>query len=264
MPDAFAAPRRSALALLTLGLVGLLVISCGGGGGGGPSVTAPTVSSTLPPDGATNVAVDSAITITFSKAMNRSASEAAFSATPAIDCDFAWNAASTVLTCAPTADLATDTTYTVTVATSAVDAGGTPLAAPVSFAFSTGDEVTTDVPSVVATDPSDGASDVSIGTTINVTFSTQMDVATVQAAFSSQPPVACGFAWDASETTLTCTPNAELAPATAYTVTIAASASSALGTALDAAFTLEFTTGADVQAVCVFGTSTFGGCRFGP
>lgn len=119
-------------------------------------------------------------------------------------------------------------------------------------------------PTITATNPAADATGVPVTATIAITFSQAMNEASVQTAFSSAPAIACGFGWNAASTVMTCTPAAELAPSTAYEVTVAASAASAAGRPLGTAFSLEFTTGAAVTETCVFGTSQFGACRFGP
>ena len=263
MTATFAASRRAARVGLSLIALGLLVAGCGGGGGG-PPATAPTVSATIPVGGAESVALGTSISITFSRAMDESATQGAFSADPAVACAFSWNAASTTLTCAPDEDLQPDTSYTITIGTAARDAGGTALANAFSFSFSTADQPAPEAPSVTGTDPSDGGVDVSIGTPISVTFSEPMNPQASEAAFSSQPPITCTFGWDATDTTLTCTPESELTPETTYTLTIAASASGADGTPLGAPHEFSFTTAPEVTQLCVFGTARFGACRLGP
>lgn len=119
-------------------------------------------------------------------------------------------------------------------------------------------------PTVTATTPADGATAVAITTDISVTFSQAMTPGTTQAAFSTTPATGCAFSWNPAGTTLTCEPTSELATTTAYTVAIATSATSTGGTPLASAFDFSFTTGAAVSDTCVFGTSLFGACRFGP
>jgi len=119
-------------------------------------------------------------------------------------------------------------------------------------------------PTVTATNPADGATDVAITTNLSVTFSTAMNPTTTQAAFSTTPATTCAFSWNPAGTTLTCDPTNDLTPSTAYTVTIATTATNAGGTPLANAFGFGFTTGAAVSNTCVFGTSLFGACRFGP
>jgi len=261
MADSFPASRWAVRGWLGFVVVGLVAAGCGGGG---PAATAPTVSATLPADGAVTVALDSAISVTFSTAMDTSATESAFSADRAVTCAFSWNAASTTLTCAPADDLDPDSSYTITIGTAAKDAGGTALANAFTFSFSTADQVTPDAPSITATNPSDGDVDVSIATTISVTFSTAMDTSAAESAFAADPAVTCAFSWNAASTTLTCTPDSELTPETTYTISIAVSASDADGTPLGAPHAFGFTTAPAVLELCVLGTARFGACRLGP
>lgn len=110
----------------------------GDGGGGGSDTTPPTVVSTVPADGATEIALNSNISIEFSEAMDTAATEAAISANPAITCDFSWNDAKTLLTCNPNGNLTASETYTVTLGTGAKDAAGNALASELNFSFTTG------------------------------------------------------------------------------------------------------------------------------
>jgi hypothetical protein len=116
--------------------ISLVAAGCGRAGGGGAS--APTVVATVPANGATGVATTSAVTVTFSTAMNPATTQTAFSVDPVTDCTFSWNAAGTALTCTPTSDLAANTAHVITLATTATSAGGTPIAAASTFAFTTG------------------------------------------------------------------------------------------------------------------------------
>ncbi len=119
-------------------------------------------------------------------------------------------------------------------------------------------------PTVMATHPANGAANVPVTAHASVTFSQAMDPTTTQAAFSATPWLACTFRWNPAGTALTCQPTSDLAPATAYTVTVAATATNASGAPLASAFTFGFTTGADASETCVLGTSLFGSCRLGP
>jgi hypothetical protein len=105
----------------------------GTGGATGPSVTA-----TSPADGATGVGRNANINVSFSKVMDRAATQAAFAVSPAVACDFTWNASSDRLTCAPRADLDADQLYSVTIGAGATDDAGNAITAPVTFAFTTG------------------------------------------------------------------------------------------------------------------------------
>lgn len=120
-------------------------------------------------------------------------------------------------------------------------------------------------PTVTATDPADGETGVAPGSDITVTFSEAMNRSDAQNAFSASPAVACSFTWNAADTEMTCDPDADLNAGTSYTVTIAASATSATGDALDGGHDVTFdvaTPGA--LPTCEFGTHAFGACAFGP
>ena len=113
--------------------------------------TAPTVLSTTPTDGATGVAADATITIAFSEAMDRASVEAAWQSDdlPASAVDFAWNAGDDTLVVTPHAplELAEGTgvdpsvvvarVYHVSLAATATDAAGNPLANAAAFGFAT-------------------------------------------------------------------------------------------------------------------------------
>jgi hypothetical protein len=100
--------------------------------------TPPIVVTTTPPNGATDVPLNGSLSVTFSSPMQRPATEAAWSAAPAIPCSFSWNFISTVMTCTPTSDLTQDTSHTVTLGTGATDTSGLAMASPFTFSFATG------------------------------------------------------------------------------------------------------------------------------
>lgn len=99
----------------------------------------PSVTATHPQDGDTGVAINPTIRATFSKAMDQSASEAAFSAHPNINCNYSWNPISTVMSCNPIENLNADTRYTVTIDATAKDTAGIGLEQPYTFSFTTSD-----------------------------------------------------------------------------------------------------------------------------
>ena len=120
-------------------------------------------------------------------------------------------------------------------------------------------------PTVTATDPADGATGVALGSDITVTFSEAMNRPDAQAAFSASPAVTCSFTWNASDTEMTCDPDADLNAGASYTVTIAASATSATGEALGGAHEVTFDVATpSALPTCEFGTHAFGACAFGP
>jgi len=85
----------------------------------------PMVISTRPIHDATGVDRTTSICVTFSKAMDRSQTEAAFRITPATDGTFSWRG--NTLCFMPTASLVPHTAYEVTLAATATDRSGVPL-----------------------------------------------------------------------------------------------------------------------------------------
>jgi hypothetical protein len=112
----------------------------GGGGGGAPDTTAPAVSSTIPADTATGVAINQNITATFSEAMDPATiTSTTFTvmqgATPVPG---VVTYVGTVATFNPTNDLAANTVVTVTITTGVTDLVGNALAANKTWNFTTG------------------------------------------------------------------------------------------------------------------------------
>ncbi len=159
-------------------LLSALLAGCGGGGGGvggvaagstvvpgtagtsGAAATNPTVGSSSPANGATNVPIGTnsttnvvtgtALTANFSEAMN----PATINSSPAgtlstftlaetatganVPGTVAMNGANTTATFTPTALLMPNTGYTATISTAAMNAGGTAMPNPISWSFTTG------------------------------------------------------------------------------------------------------------------------------
>jgi hypothetical protein len=100
-------------------------------------------------------------------------------------------------------------------------------------------------PSVISYTP--GGSSVSIDSSVTVGFSEAMNQSSVQSAFSISPSVAGNFSW--SGNTLTFDPSSSLQFNTIYTVTVAAAAKDAGGTAMADAYSWQFTTVASTNAL---------------
>jgi uncharacterized repeat protein (TIGR01451 family) len=130
---------------------------------------APEIEDTVPVRGAVGVAVDAAVVITFSEAIEAGAFDYAVSPDPG-GWSASWDSGGS------TAALAHDpfayrTTYTVTV-TSANDLAGNPLVdAPLGWDFTTLDVGDITPPDVLATDPASGAVGVAVDAAVVITFS---------------------------------------------------------------------------------------------
>jgi fibronectin type 3 domain-containing protein len=105
-----------------------------------PDTVPPTVTGSLPLDGASDVSLTSTAVITFSEIMDVSATEAAFhlsNATSNLAGTTSWNANNTALTFQPDSGLAYDTTYTMSVGPGALDVAGNALQSSWSAIFTT-------------------------------------------------------------------------------------------------------------------------------
>ncbi|MHC1681165.1 MAG: Ig-like domain-containing protein [Methanomassiliicoccales archaeon] len=211
-----------------------------------PDTTAPTVVTVDPSNGALDVSIGTTVQVTFSEAMDTTSVESAFSLVGigSVTGTFAWSVGDTVMTFTPSSALSYNTEYTVTIGTGAKDLAGNGLAAAFTSSFVIEDEPDTTAPTVVTVDPSNGALDVSIGTTVQVTFSEAMDTTSVESAFSlvGIGSVTGTFAWSVGDTVMTFTPSSALSYNTEYTVTIGTGAKDLAGNGLAAAFTSLFIT----------------------
>jgi hypothetical protein len=103
-------------------------------------------------------------------------------------------------------------------------------------------------PTVSATEPQDGATDVPVDAAIQITFGKSMNTESVEQAFSLAPasnpetPVDGAYAWDALNAELTFTPDALLDSQTTYTVTVGTAAADSSGNHLAQAVSFSFAT----------------------
>lgn len=110
----------------------LLLMSCKS-----PDAVAPTVSQTLPPDGATGIFRNVGITVYFSEAMDETRTAAALTISPDVAGTKSWFAGRN-LTFTPAAAFDSFAHYTVTVGSGARDLAGNALEDPLTFSFTTG------------------------------------------------------------------------------------------------------------------------------
>ena len=226
--------------------------------------TAPTVTAVVPAAGATGVALNSTVRVTFSEPMDAttittttiSLRNTATSAlvTAVVTYDSPTNTA--ILT--PGAPLSPNTNYTVTASTGAKDLSGNGLASNFTSSFTTLNPDNT-APTVIAVSPLNGATNVPTSTTVQVTFSEAMDQATITSTTVSlkntvtSAVVTATLAYDVGTNRVTLTPSGPLSNATGYTLTVLSGATGVkdlAGNALAATFTASFTTAAvtDVTA----------------
>ncbi|MHB8618927.1 MAG: signal peptidase I, partial [Chloroflexota bacterium] len=219
------------------------------------SSTGPVVLSTSPANGATGAALNTAVTVNFSEAIQASSvtngSTFCLYATGAGCASFVpgtitWGSApaGSVLTFAPTASLTAFTSYTIFLASSVSDAGGLTLPGSYSASFTTVNVTDTTPPTVVSTVPAYGESKANPDGTLSITFSKAMNQGATEVAFClylnsgggggrhgggsgtcASNAVAGTFSW--SGNTMVFTPSSPLTASTAYAFTIQANGSAA-------------------------------------
>jgi len=194
------------------------------------------VVSHVPGVDATDVLTTTSITINFSEPVVPSSAQGNFSISPSVAGGFTWpNASAMAFT--PTAPLAYLTKYTVTI-NDAMNLQGKNMTAKYSWNFTT---VSDTRPRVNTVSPLANAVNVSLITTIQITFSEAMDDFYTQARFSISPSVVGTFTWSSSFNRITFTPTSPLAYNTNYTVTIS-DARDQQGENMTAPYSWNFTT----------------------
>jgi Big-like domain-containing protein len=226
--------------LLLLGCVG-----CGSSGGGSlqPDPKAElSLEATDPKDGAEDVPRNGRVWVRFSDQVSEESVKLRLQ--PEADLTFRYSESSgRDFTYEVTDSLARLTEYHLRV--EAVSLGGAALDPPFEISFTTGIEPRPDSeqPPAVYVSPADGAAGVSLAPTLSFSFSKPMARKSVEDALHFEPAASCGaLTWTNDATKLDCVVTEALPPATSFTVTLDASASSEDGVPLDEPFTSTFVT----------------------
>jgi hypothetical protein len=232
--------------------------------------TPPAVTGVTPAGGATGINAASAVTATFSEAID--------AATITPDTFVLRNPANAVVaamvsysvahsaTLTPSAALAGKTTYTATITGGSAgvkDLAGNPLANTVVWSFTTAD---TTPPTVASVTPANGASGIGTANVVTATFSEAINAATLTTStFVLRNPanvvVAATVSYNTSTRVGTLTPSAALAASTTYSARIAGGGSGVkdtAGNALASDVVWSFTTAGTAAAV---GLTTIGSSR---
>ena len=224
-------------------------------------VTAPTVTSTLPVDGAMGVDIHTSVTATFSTSMNPVTINALTftlnQGTTLIPGVVTLDGASNTATFAPSASLNTGMLYTATITTGAQDSGGIALAANYTWTFTTNSTATP--PAVVSTTPLNLATNVSINEYPTATFNHAMNPATINSLTftlnQGATPISGTVTLDGTTNTATFAPAALLGLGLLYTGTITTGAQDLGGLALASNYNWSFTTGACSQGPVALGSA---------
>jgi N-acetylmuramoyl-L-alanine amidase len=157
------------------------------------STTPPVVMSTTPAEGEENFRITDPLVFTFSRPMDRTSVEAAFSIDPSVDGVFDWNEADTRLVFEPDT-LLPQTAYAVTIAGTAEGAFEDPFDGDgdgmggdaFTLTFTTGFPDTVP-PRLVGAFPSFGASGVELRPVVTATFSERINPATLDGRVRLEP-----------------------------------------------------------------------------
>ncbi|MDP9054263.1 MAG: Ig-like domain-containing protein [Acidobacteriota bacterium] len=242
----------STLSGRALAMGGAVTVDTGGGSSATVPVapTAPTVTSTVPANGATGVVATSKLTATFSTAMNPGTiNGSTFTLAQAgAPVSGVVTYVGTTATFTPTSALIPSTLYTATVTTGATDTAGNALAANYVWTFTTGAASPTP-PAVISTTPPSGATGVAVGSKLSAAFSESMDPATITSATFTlmQSGVAVPGAVSFVGTTATFAPSSNLVPGGAYTATITTGAKDLSGLSLPANYVWSFVAGSSAD-----------------
>jgi hypothetical protein len=147
-----------------------------------PDTTAPLVVYISPVSGAAGVALDSAVSASFSEAMNPATLTAATFTVNGVAGVVSVSGDSRSITFTPTSALAPNSSYIATVTTGARDVAGNGLAADVSWTFATGAAPDNTAPLVSGVTPLHGSEGNTASVGITATFSEAINCASVTTA----------------------------------------------------------------------------------
>ncbi|GCC50790.1 hypothetical protein SanaruYs_10080 [Chryseotalea sanaruensis] len=215
----------------------------------------PTVESTNPVDGASNVAVNSAITATFSVAMDPSTINTTnFTVTQGSTAVVGIVSYSgTTATFTPTNLLAESTLFTATITTGVKNTNGDALLIAEAFSFTSGLIPDTTVPVISATNPLSTATNVGRNNTVSITFSEAMDPATINTSTFTLKKGSTAVAGEViySGMVASFNPTNTLDASANYTASITTGAKDLAGNALASLTTWAFTTGGSTSTLAV-------------
>jgi hypothetical protein len=210
----------------------------------------PTVTGFTPGSGATGVATNAAVTVTFSEALNPSTVTSStvylLNGSTPVAATLTYNSSTDTVTLTPTSPFADSTTYTVVVAAGGVeDLAGNAIASQATSSFTTIVDVP---PTVTGFTPASGATGVATNAAVTVTFSEALNPSTVTSStvylLNGSTQVAATVTYNSSTNTATLTPTSPLANSTTYTIVVvggAAGIKDLAGSALVTNATSSFT-----------------------
>ncbi|MGB9856355.1 MAG: Ig-like domain-containing protein, partial [Caldisericum exile] len=211
----------------------------------------PSVFSTSPSNGAVNVPVNATISAVFTKAMdsntiNTSTVILKDSSNNLVSGTVSYDSSTNTVTFQPSAYLSFSTTYTFTIlggSSGVKDTLGNPMASDYSISFTTRPQG----PQVVSTNPTNGALNVPLNTTVSATFDIDIDSSTLSTSTftlkdSSNNLVSGTVSYDSTTKTATFTPSSDLSQNTTYTATLSGTIQDTRGYSMVQDYSWSFTT----------------------
>ncbi len=195
----------------------------------GADTTRPVIWYTFPDDGETDISVNANLVIVFSEPMNKTSVQAAINISGVTPTGFSWSGDTTVTVILPV--LTYSTSYLVNITDTAADLAGNTIFEPYFILFHTEVLPDTTRPYVILSLPSDGATDVSVTTTITIVFSEPMNTASVETDILVATGTITGFTWTDNNTKVEVTLQA-LNYSESYDVTIGSTATDLAGNQL--------------------------------
>jgi hypothetical protein len=215
----------------------------------------PTIIATIPGNGDINVVPNAALSVTFSEPVDSQTMSFILSTEgTTVPCTMSYSGGTTAIF-TPKNILASTSSYTATVSAGLKDLAGNAMLNSYIWSFVTSAAPDTTPPSVMATTPQAGASNVAANIAPSVTFSEPVDQQTVSFILSTgSTTVPCTMSY--SGTTVIFTPLYILASTTLYTATVNAGVKDLAGNPMSNGYLWSFTTGTVIDTTPPTVTST--------
>ena len=232
--------------------------------------THPTLTSSNPANGATNVATNQKITLNFSKPIDFSTISSGITISPAIVTTITQNQAKDQVIITPSSNLTYGTTYTVNLTTALKDIFGNSLQSGSTISFVVGSAssppaLTSATAGVLLTNGIN-TTGIDRNSPIVLQFSAAMNPVTTEAAISLSPAASWIKTWNGAADQLTLSFPSGLSSQSNYTLSVSNSASDSFGNLMSTNYSFPFYTDAAVSTRPVItsvrqeGSSTPGTC----
>lgn len=224
----------------------MLLLGCKKDKDNNPTTSSPAVSATTPVDAATNVAVNSAVTVHFNTTMNSSTISASTflvkQGATAIAGIVSYKDSTALFV--PSASFEGNKVYTCTISTGAKSLAGISISKDYVFSFTTSNITDNVVPVLSSTNPQNTANGIAVNTIVSASFSEGMNPATFTTSTfllkQGTTPISGTVTYAGTKATFT--PSSPLAPGLSYTATIAKEVKDIAGNAIGIDLVWSFTT----------------------